>query len=127
MLHNHITLQIFTHCVGCQSDYHVMVTPNFLASSSASCLCPESFTAFTTVAHVRGRSPVLSSLLTHLVTRSSIRSVDFLLSVSIWSISVESKRRLLPKCLQSALTWFPSASVISVSYTHLTLPTIYSV
>ena len=90
----------------------------FFARSLASLACsaPESFTAFTTVSHVRGSWPVPSSSLNHLVTRSNMQSALPLLSFSMMFISVDSKRRQLPKCLQLGSTWFVSASVISVCH-----------
>ena len=87
---------------------------SFLASRA--CSAPESFTAFTTVSHVRGSWPVPSSSLNHLVTRSNIQSLLPLLSFSMMFISVESKRRQLPKWFHLGSTWFLRAFVISVHH-----------
>ena len=92
------------------------LTPCLSTMFSAMTPNPVSFTAFTTVCHVRGRVPVPAWLEVHLPNKSSIQSAGLpplpvLMASMIWY----STCRKVPKCLHCASSWWFKALIMSVA------------
>ena len=83
------------------------------ANCSARGPFPISFTAWTTVFQVRGRSPVSFSRYSHFSTSCNIHAPTFDLSFSILSMTAGSTRRCVPNFLHSASRSCFRASITS--------------
>ena len=101
------TLHVFTYVYVWALLYYEKCTLCFFAKSCARTPHPVSFTASTTVCHVRGRVPVPVSLAVHLLTSSSIQSAGIpLLSISM-AFKIElSTPRQMPKRSHFASKWY---------------------
>ena len=100
-----------TSCMFDSSQSPDSQTPYCRANFCARLCFPMLFTAWTTVFHVRGRSPVPLSCSSHFSTSSNIRLLSFELIFSILLKMAGSTRKYVPKYLHWLSTlWFRASS-----------------